>query len=336
MTLEFDRNDFSVSVVIPAYNAEQSIRQAIDSVLNQTLQPNEIIVVDDGSTDHTAEIAKSYPEISYVFQENGGVSAACNTGIKNVKNRWIAFIDSDDIWLPQKLELQISLLQRNPNLKWVMCNYYFNEHRLGRKLVSFDPSKAQQVMAGGDGLNFSPLMSRYWNQDGSWEDCVYECINEMLKKFDLPIILIPHVVWSYSDDHRFMQTIVERLNVSKDRLLLIGRDYNCMQLKWLISHLTLFIGCRTHATIASLSSNVPTLSIAYSMKARGINKDIFGHNDWLIALDELTPEHLSQKADMLLSAQDEIRNYLDQKMPAYKDKTRIAGRYLKNLLFQKS
>jgi polysaccharide pyruvyl transferase WcaK-like protein len=133
-----------------------------------------------------------------------------------------------------------------------------------------------------------------------------------------------------------MQTIVERLNVSKDRLLLIGRDYNCMQLKWLISHLTLFIGCRTHATIASLSSNVPTLSIAYSMKARGINKDIFGHNDWLIALDELTPEHLSQKADMLLSAQDEIRNYLDQKMPAYKDKTRIAGRYLKNLLFQKS
>ncbi|MHC4950900.1 MAG: polysaccharide pyruvyl transferase family protein, partial [Planctomycetota bacterium] len=76
------------------------------------------------------------------------------------------------------------------------------------------------------GLNFSPLMSRYWNQDGSWEDCVYECINEMLKKFDLPIILIPHVVWSYSDDHRFMQTIVERLNVSKDRLLLIGRDYN--------------------------------------------------------------------------------------------------------------
>ena len=152
--MPFDTNDYSVSVVIPAYNAEQSIRQTIESVLRQTLLPDEIILVDDGSADCTAEIAKSYPQISYSYQENAGVSAACNTGIENAKCRWIAFIDSDDIWLPQKLELQISLLRRNPHLRWVMCNYYFNDCQHNQKFIQFAPAQAARLMGQEDSLDF--------------------------------------------------------------------------------------------------------------------------------------------------------------------------------------
>jgi glycosyltransferase involved in cell wall biosynthesis len=144
----------SVSVVIPAYNAEQSIRQTIDSVLRQTHQPDEIIVVDDGSTDRTAEIAKTYQQVTYIYQTNAGVSAACNTGIENARYHWIAFIDSDDVWLPQKLELQMSLLQRNPDLKWVLCNYYINDCPRNRKFINFKPQTAEQLMGDNSWIDF--------------------------------------------------------------------------------------------------------------------------------------------------------------------------------------
>lgn len=200
--------------------------------------------------------------------------------------------------------------------------------------IENDSPELQMIRRPCIGMNFSPLMARYWNQTKPWEDCVYECIIEMLNTFDLPIILVPHVICPTNDDHHFMQTVVERLNVPQRRLILIGREYDCMQLKWLISHLTVFVGCRTHATIASLSSSVPTLSIAYSMKAEGINKDIFGHNNWSILLNELTPDSLIERVNALLSTKDQVKNFLDQRMPAYKAQARIAGQYLKNLLIK--
>ena len=98
----------------------------------------------------------------------------------------------------------------------------------------------------------------------------------------------------------------------------------------------LFIGCRTHSTIASLSSKVPTLSIGYSMKAQGINKDIFGHHDWLIPLGELRPELLTEKVTALLNTRSEVREHLEAIMPSYKQKARMAGQYLKELLSQDS
>lgn len=145
---------FSVSVVIPAYNAEGSIRQAINSVLNQTHQPDEIIVVDDGSTDSTAEIVKTFQQVTYIYQDNAGVSAACNTGIKNASCQWIAFIDSDDLWFPEKLEKQISLLRRNSNLKWVMCNYNFYDCQRDKKIIHYDLQKAGEILNGKEYLDF--------------------------------------------------------------------------------------------------------------------------------------------------------------------------------------
>ena len=114
-----------ISVVIPAYNAGGFIKRTIDSVLAQTYRDYEVIVVDDGSTDNTADVVKSCAgKVRYIYQENAGDGPARNTGIRAAKGDWIAFLDHDDEWLPQKLELQMKLLDRNPDLRWCGANYY--------------------------------------------------------------------------------------------------------------------------------------------------------------------------------------------------------------------
>jgi glycosyltransferase involved in cell wall biosynthesis len=100
-------NNPSVSVVIPAYNAERFIAEAIQSVLDQTYEVTEIIVVDDGSADNTSEVAAGYARTRVIKQPNGGPGAARNTGINAASGEWIAFLDSDDLWLPRKTEIQL-------------------------------------------------------------------------------------------------------------------------------------------------------------------------------------------------------------------------------------
>ncbi len=108
-----------VSVIIPVYNGERFLSAALDSVFAQDYRPIEVIVVDDGSTDCTEEIAQGYPEIQYVHQENQGPSAARNTAIASAHGEFIAFLDADDIWLPNKLSTQIGYLLANPQVGYV-------------------------------------------------------------------------------------------------------------------------------------------------------------------------------------------------------------------------
>ncbi|GAH74960.1 unnamed protein product, partial [marine sediment metagenome] len=111
------KNKPTVSVIIPTYNRAYLIGRAIQSVLNQTYQDFEIIVVDDGSTDDTEEIVRSFKDkrIGYVRHEkNKGAAAARNTGIKAAKSEYIAFQDSDDEWLPEKLEKQMKVFENAP------------------------------------------------------------------------------------------------------------------------------------------------------------------------------------------------------------------------------
>ncbi len=119
-----DDHNISVSVVIPAYNSVATIGRAIDSVLSQTRPPEQIIVVDDGSTDGTAAAVSEYDErIDAVRQPNAGPGAARNRGIQEAKYPWIAFLDADDEWLPDRLERQIRILQARPDLAWVTGNF---------------------------------------------------------------------------------------------------------------------------------------------------------------------------------------------------------------------
>lgn len=110
-----------VSVIIPVYNAEEFLAEAIGSVLAQSYQPLEIIVVDDGSTDGTAEVASSFGEmVRYAYQPNRGPSAARNRGLEMARGELISFLDADDLWVESKLELQLGLLTDDPSLQFVI------------------------------------------------------------------------------------------------------------------------------------------------------------------------------------------------------------------------
>ncbi|HSV96405.1 MAG TPA: glycosyltransferase [Spirochaetota bacterium] len=102
------------SVIIPVYNRPVPLRRAIESVLAQSFRDYEIIVVDDGSTDHTGTAARSFPAVRYFRQERRGVSAARNRGAAESRARYLAFLDSDDEWLPGKLGAQREFIERNP------------------------------------------------------------------------------------------------------------------------------------------------------------------------------------------------------------------------------
>ena len=96
-----------ISVIIPTFNRAFLVKRAIQSVLNQSFQPYEIIVIDDGSIDGTGELIKTeFPLIKYIWQQNSGISHARNLGIQKSQGNWLAFLDSDDEWLPKKLEMQ--------------------------------------------------------------------------------------------------------------------------------------------------------------------------------------------------------------------------------------
>lgn len=108
----------TISVIIPTYNRKQKLLQAIQSVIDQTFTAQEIIVIDDGSTDFSnAAVADQFPEIKYHSQTHKGVSAARNLGINLAQSEWVAFLDSDDLWLPNKLEVQVAYLQQQPDIK---------------------------------------------------------------------------------------------------------------------------------------------------------------------------------------------------------------------------
>jgi len=120
-----EHNQYRVSVVIPTYNSAAYIGRAIRSVRCQTYPAHEIIVVDDGSTDDTESAVSEFAgEVRYIRQSNTGVSSARNNGIHAAEGEWIAFLDADDEWLPSKLQRQVELLQRHPDLYWVYANFY--------------------------------------------------------------------------------------------------------------------------------------------------------------------------------------------------------------------
>lgn len=113
-----------ISVVIPVYNGEKTIAHAVDSVLKQSYPAHEIIVVNDGSVDRTDEIARSYNgSIIYIEQRNAGVSAARNTGVNAATGEWLAFLDCDDLFLPDRLLQLANVIKQDPNADCVVAGF---------------------------------------------------------------------------------------------------------------------------------------------------------------------------------------------------------------------
>jgi glycosyltransferase involved in cell wall biosynthesis len=116
-----EQDQSSVSVIIPVYNCQAYLAEAIDSVLSQTCPPGEIIVVDDGSSDDSRDVAMRYSgQVRYVHQENQGIGAARNRGVDLAAGDLLAFLDADDVWLPNKLAIQMAAFESKPDLDMVL------------------------------------------------------------------------------------------------------------------------------------------------------------------------------------------------------------------------
>ncbi len=140
-----------VSVIIPTFNRAGWVREAVDSVLHQTVKPREVLVVDDGSTDGTGDVLSEYGDAIRVLrlEENRGVSAARNRGIEAAAGRYVAFLDSDDLWLPRKLEVQMAYVREYPEFRihqtdeiWIRNGVRVNPGKRHRKPEGwiFEPS----------------------------------------------------------------------------------------------------------------------------------------------------------------------------------------------------
>ncbi len=155
-----------VSVVIPAYNAEKYLAETIRSVLDQTYNSYEVIVVDDGSSDGTLEVARSFePRIKALAKSNGGPASARNLAIRNSRGAYIAFLDSDDLWTPDKLERQVALLENNPAVGLTYSEaLMFTEDNGERKIgdrIGFTLNPSFRSLLFGDYIPNSTVMIRH-------------------------------------------------------------------------------------------------------------------------------------------------------------------------------
>jgi glycosyltransferase involved in cell wall biosynthesis len=122
-----------ISCIVPVFNGERYLGEALESIFAQTYRPLEVVVVDDGSTDGTAAVVAAHGDkVGYLFQPNAGVAAACNLGVQASRGEFIAFLAADDLWHPQKLVLQMSQFQNRPKLDLClthMQNFWIPELR---------------------------------------------------------------------------------------------------------------------------------------------------------------------------------------------------------------
>ncbi len=170
-----------------------------------------------------------------------------------------------------------------------------------------------------------------------WVEFASSLIESVIERTTAPIVLIPHVMSDSgrnqkTDDHLFLENIYNNLTRYSSRLFLAPRGFNASQSKWLIGQCKVFVGARTHSTIAAISSGVPTLFIAYSQKARGLAKDIFGDDRWLIDISALSPDLLNAKLALLLEQREKIHGLLEQKNVELRTMARSAAQSLKAIV----
>lgn len=183
------------------------------------------------------------------------------------------------------------------------------------------------------GLNLSPLIAKYINSSGKNSDYSFlkNVVYSIAKRYPYTILLIPHVTAEDpgEDDYVLLKNIADDLNVEKIRVL--APIYSAPELKWIISKLLVFAGARTHATIAGLSSLVPTISFAYSLKAKGINQDIFEDLSYCIDPKDFNAEKICLTLDKAIDQNLQIRDLLSNKIPIIQERSYKAGEFLSQI-----
>lgn len=181
------------------------------------------------------------------------------------------------------------------------------------------------------GINLSPMITEREAEPGITLENYENLIRHILKKTNSLVALIPHVVWRVTDDRSKLAELKKRY--AKDDRVIVIDDMNCLKLKYIIGHCRMFIGARTHATIAAYSSCVPTLTVGYSVKAKGIAKDLFGtYENYVVPVQSLkSPDDLTNAFIWMAEREEEIRAHLQRIMPEYKNRIYKAVEAVKRL-----
>lgn len=183
------------------------------------------------------------------------------------------------------------------------------------------------------GINMSPVVEGFGCKDNITNKSYYKLINHLLKSTDTNIVLIPHVTIKGNSDYDAMLPLYNEFKAS-GRVRIIDNTYTASEYKGIVSRCRMFVGARTHATIAAYSTCVPTLAVGYSVKARGIARDIFGtEKNYVIPVQSLEHEDDLVNAFKYIQENEEsIRTHLQDFMPSYIEKAWQAGEEVKKLL----
>ncbi len=178
------------------------------------------------------------------------------------------------------------------------------------------------------GLNFSPLV---WNRNKQSRAAVRVLINHILNTTDLTIALTPHVIQEGNNDYEVLKNYYEEFK-NTGRVLLLPENLNAIQYKGYIARMKFFIGARTHATIAAYSSYVPTMVLGYSVKSKGIAKDLFGEEKLVLGIDDISDSvKLKANFDQMVEEEEIIRENLQQSVPRIQKMSYKAVDYLNEL-----
>ncbi|MHC4165390.1 MAG: polysaccharide pyruvyl transferase family protein [Planctomycetota bacterium] len=170
------------------------------------------------------------------------------------------------------------------------------------------------IPVGAIGLCLSRLFLSRTSYQTHHEVGVEEVVDRLRDRFGRPIVLVPHCVVPWDDDHALLSGVLARNASRWHNVMCLPRNLCAAKLKWAISQMDVLIGARTHSTIASFGTCTPTLSLVYSFKGKGLNKDLFGSLDYAVTTDEFRPESVVSKTEQILADSDNIRSCLRSRM----------------------
>ncbi len=218
-----------------------------------------------------------------------------------------------------------------------------NVHRVADPAFAMEPREPAatalgfEMPDGGVGVNLSALMARYvtGGDMANWIGLCVRIVTSLAEKTDRAIVLVPHVaaVDESDDDYILARRVAEQIDRNwAGRIFCVGPELSAAETKWVISRCSVFAGMRTHSTIAAFSTGVPTLSFAYSVKARGLNKDIFGSLDYCLEPGDVRPDAVSAHVLRLLEQEAAIRAHLNARVPQLVEAAYAAGPILREII----
>ncbi|MEE4599808.1 MAG: polysaccharide pyruvyl transferase family protein [Desulfobacteraceae bacterium] len=186
------------------------------------------------------------------------------------------------------------------------------------------------------GVNISPLLNRYRHEKSDLIPEVASFLRYVIQNMNMSILLVPHVVPLYGNENNndsiYLKELQNRTGSMGNRIRLMDSCLNAAQIKYVVGRCRYFIGARTHSTIAAISSCVPTISIAYSVKAKGINRDIFDHGKYVLETPAVNAAALKKMLNRLVTEETHIRSHLKERMGLIREKANLAATQLKAVI----